>query len=50
MCRRNKLWSIAFVAFGIGLFIGGRVGCGFFPTCFALGSVAMGILFLQKQA
>ncbi len=49
MCRRNKLWSFAFVTFGIGLFIGGRVGNGFFPTCFALGAIAAGILCLQKQ-
>ncbi len=49
MCRRNKIWSLCCIGLGVGLFIGGRVGCGFFPTCFALAAVAIGVLLLQKQ-
>lgn len=48
MCRRNKLWAAALIAFGIGLLIGAQIGSGFFPGCFALGIIAAGVLFFQK--
>ncbi len=48
MCRRNKIWAAACIGFGLGMMFAGRVGGGFFPTCFALGVIAAGILFLQK--
>ncbi len=49
MCRRNKVFCAALVGVGVGLLIGGRMGGGFFPTCFAIAVVAAGILLLQKQ-
>ena len=49
MCRRNQLWGVALLAFGIGLLVGAKIGSGFFCICFAFGLVAFGFSVWRKK-
>lgn len=49
MCRRNQLLGVALAAFGLGLLVAGFFESAFFCGCVGIGSIVVGIVFLQKK-
>lgn len=49
MCRKNQLWGIAVLAFGLGLMVGCWLESEFVRNCFGFGMIAVGVLILQKK-
>ena len=49
MCRRNQLWGVALMAFGIGLLMASLFESTFFCGCVGAVAVAVGVGVLQKK-
>ena len=49
MCRKNQLWGIAILAFGLGLLVGCWMESEFVRNLLGIGLIAVGVLFLQKK-
>lgn len=49
MCRKNQLWGIAVLAFGLGLMVGCWMESEFVRNCLGFALIAGGILVLQKK-
>lgn len=51
MCRRNQLFAWAAIAFGLGLWLGARLGTGLFTGFLGFGVIVFGFtMFGKKQA
>ena len=49
MCRRNQLWGIAAISFGLGLLVGCSFQSGFWCCVLGIGLMILGFLFCQKK-
>ncbi len=49
MCRRNQLWGVALMAFGIGLLMASLFESTFFSGCVGAVAIAVGVGVLQKK-
>jgi hypothetical protein len=49
MCRKNQLWGLAVLAFGLGLLVSCYLESGLAQVCFGLALMAGGFLLLQKK-
>jgi hypothetical protein len=49
MCRRNQLFGIFALGFGLGMLFAGLFESGFFCGCVGVGLMAGGLLILQKK-
>ena len=49
MCRKNHLWGLAVLTFGLGLLIGCWLESELSQICFGLALMASGFFLLQKQ-
>lgn len=49
MCRKNQIWGIAVLAFGLGVMVGCWVEPAFVRNLIGIGLIAGGILILQKK-
>ena len=49
MCRRNQLWGLAVLAFGLGLVVGSWLEPVFIRKCCGIGLMAVGVLIVQKK-
>lgn len=49
MCRRNQLWGIGMIAFGLGLLIGCSIESGFWCCVLGIGLIIAGFLYGQKK-
>ena len=49
MCRKNQLWGLAVLAFGLGLWVGCWLKSEAAQICFGFVLVAAGFLVLQKK-
>lgn len=49
MCRRNQLWGVALVAFGLGLMLASLFESTFFCGCVGVVAIVVGVGILQKK-
>lgn len=49
MCRKNHLWGLAVLTFGLGLLIGCWLESELAQICFGLALMACGFLLIQKK-
>ena len=49
MCRRNQLWGVAAMAFGLGVLMASLFESAFFCGCVGVVAIVVGIGVLQKK-
>lgn len=49
MCRKNHMWALAAIAFGIGLLIGLWIESGFVQGCMGMGFIGFGFFLFQRK-
>ena len=49
MCRKNHMWALAVISFGLGLLIGLWIESGFVQGCIGVAFVGFGIFIFQKK-
>lgn len=49
MCRRNQLWGLAMLTFGLGLLLGCWVESGLGCICCGFGFLIGGVVLIQKK-
>ena len=49
MCRRNQLFGMVLMGFGLGLLVAGLFESGFFCGCVGFGAMIAGFVLLKKK-